>query len=559
MCWSVVLNVDPVGLPTCSSSSSRLCKCRNTGQEPWAPGPSVRKHQGPLTTLLMSRSASRSQSRSRPAKSEETPLLDKEPRVTVEIPSDNSPTSPSISSVSPQEVEEKKSKWVQAGEKVNAYNRLRRPSMFVPRGPPGQTPGLDMSHAQSRSKDLNALCRINVVDYSADKIEKMQGLTNNEFIDLLKDGASTRPEWSKVRWISISGMSWDVIHAIATRYSLHPLAVEDACHLPQRVKADYFSSSLYVSALNVRHRTTAPAQLFRQPMERTASGGYVQTGNPVTMQLKPTHRSLVSEKRADQKLLTPKARKRITGMMVGQVAFFLTQDSTLISLFEEDGSDVEKPLIYRLFEPEGTFLRESEDASFLLYSMLDTLVDQFLDVVDRYSEDLEDVQVSTLHRPVASNTRELFLIQGELVALHRMMAPFRGLVTSLQTDRTDGERWDPITRHTGFYLGDVNDHIMTCLETIESLERQCQELTDYIFNVATHETNETLRSLTTVSLLFLPLSFLTGLYGTNWTVHYPPLDWKYGWFWFVGTCILVSILTTGLMVYRGVIRPYDKA
>jgi hypothetical protein len=116
----------------------------------------------------------------------------------------------------------------------------------TPHGRPGAEPGVDTSRADAElpaglAAHLSARCQTTLVDFSTDRIEKLE-LWNEELIDVL---ASPRPDWATCRWININGLSWDVIRAIGNRYKLHRLAVEDLISTNGRAKVDWYPGNLF--------------------------------------------------------------------------------------------------------------------------------------------------------------------------------------------------------------------------------------------------------------------------------------------------------------------------
>jgi hypothetical protein len=116
----------------------------------------------------------------------------------------------------------------------------------TPHNRPGAEPGVDTSRADAQlppglAAHLSARCQTTLVDFSADRIEKLE-LWNEELIEVL---ASPRPEWSACRWINVNGLSWDVIRAIGNRYKLHRLAVEDLISTNGRAKVDWYPGNLF--------------------------------------------------------------------------------------------------------------------------------------------------------------------------------------------------------------------------------------------------------------------------------------------------------------------------
>jgi hypothetical protein len=114
-----------------------------------------------------------------------------------------------------------------------------------PHWQPGQEPGLDPSKVDGGRPDaptLHAECQITIVDFSEERIET-HDFDNSGFVDFI---AQPQAEWIKCRWISVNGLSWDVIQALGVQKRLHRLAIEDLLHLNNRTKADWYSDHTYL-------------------------------------------------------------------------------------------------------------------------------------------------------------------------------------------------------------------------------------------------------------------------------------------------------------------------
>ncbi|TPX67492.1 hypothetical protein SpCBS45565_g03763 [Spizellomyces sp. 'palustris'] len=380
---------------------------------------------------------------------------------------------------------------------------------------PGAPPGIDV---KVPNPTLEALFKedvtIRIVDYSAIKME-IHDLDPSSLAEFLR---SQRASWSKVRWIDIRGVNYTVIKQVAEKYKLHPLAVEDVFHFPQAIKADWYDNHIYVSMIlttledndlesdNETSSSPRPAQsIYRAPLfpnrPKVDSWPSVQTRPEITTE---------------------------------QTNFFLLREGVLLSIFQNEGQKVTAPIYTRLGEV-GTVLRDSEDASFLLFSLMDTVTDHFFPILDGYKHLLDLMETLVFKDPKAEATQELHVIAKELGVLRRTLMPTKNLVVTL---RENGKHFAPtvdvspppqpfISKLTKTYLGDVKDHVNTVVDGLESYESDARHLIDLIFNIVSHSTNEAMKTLAVVSLVFLPISFLAGVFGMNFE-YFPELHWRLG-------------------------------
>ena len=184
-----------------------------------------------------------------------------------------------------------------------------------------------------------------MVDYAAGRVEALV------VEDIAEFTGKHRPEWSAVRWINVDGLTdMTILRAIAEKYQLHPLALEDLLHIPQRPKVDTYGEG--PSGADVRH----PARLF-------VVARMIQL---VDGQLDPE-----------------------------QVSFFIGHRTLLT--FQEKPGDVFDAIRRRLNAPRSQFL--TNDASFLLYALLDAIVDHCFPVLEHYGNRFEALEDELLTRP----------------------------------------------------------------------------------------------------------------------------------------------------------------
>jgi len=295
--------------------------------------------------------------------------------------------------------------------------------------------------------------------------------------------ASHRPEWSRVRWINVDGLTdMRVIHSLATKYDLHPLAVEDVLSLSQRPKAETYGGE----------ESELLARLFI-----------------VARAMKIEEGRLRSE----------------------QITIFLGHRTVLS--FREAPSTIWDPLRQRL-QAKNSRLRLN-DASFLVYSLLDAIIDQFFPILETYSDQADDLERRVLRRPDRRSIRAIHRFKRDMLLLHRAAWPLREVVANLQ--RETHECMGDATR---VYLHDLYDHVIQIMDIIEIYRENASDLRDTYMSAAAHRMNEIMKVLTIIGTIFIPLTFLAGVYGMNFH-HFPELDkpWGYPAFW--GVCVLVTL------------------
>ncbi|CDZ98009.1 Mg2 transporter protein, CorA-like/Zinc transport protein ZntB [Phaffia rhodozyma] len=215
-----------------------------------------------------------------------------------------------------------------------------------------------------------------------------------------------------------------------------------------------------------------------------------------------------------------------------QLSTFLLPHGTLISVYTHSGATINASIAKRIHTP-GTLLRTTEDCSMLLHAILDNTVDQCLEIAEEFRRELDILEGRALVNPDITAVRHLHVLSGQLLMLKRTLAPLQNLIVSLRQDDRERTRVARlvggygnessrvagyISREANIYLADVNDHIDSVLSSLEMFSNMATSIVDFIFNTMSFSSNESMKWLTFISIIFLPLGFLTGYFGMNFTV-----------------------------------------
>ncbi|KAJ7032382.1 magnesium transporter [Mycena alexandri] len=433
---------------------------------------------------------------------------------------------------------------------------LHRGAAVMTRRAAGAEPGIDPRSAAAdlQFEGVQQECVIEVADYSAVRTS-FGRMTNREFIELMNDPtASKREPWVKVRWINIAGLSWDVVKAVSIKYDLHPLALEDVFHSHSRArsKADYYARHLFLRVLchelgdqDQDPRPTLPPR--PQPPTRADSDDEKRSArrrrNPPSSSAQHSASSLnIPQMRAaadtateqrriqDAALAALKSGERVNVNVV-PMCIFLFRDGTVISIHSTPSLRITEPITNRLRQFD-TGLRTSADASLLVQSLLALVADNALEVVNAYQEKIKKFERSVMVRPSIETVRNLHILSADLILHRRTLAPIKTVVYGLR--RYDLDRaaafLDPsakddesikvagfMSHATQIYLADVHDHMEYVLSQLDVIAGIGQNLGDYTFNMTSYEMNEVMRRLMLVTVIFLPLTLLTGYFGMNFT------------------------------------------
>ncbi len=322
---------------------------------------------------------------------------------------------------------------------------------------------------------------VTCTDYSEEECRSVDVIDVNAFL------AEHRPDWSRVRWINVDGLSdLRTLAALAHKYELHPLAVEDTLRSGARPKAEFYpGDSSHLPRLFIAARM-------------------------ISLREGKVH--------------------------CEQISFFLGRH-TLLTL-QEDRGDV-WDLVRDRISRDGSALRE-HDASFLMYALLDAIVDSCFPVMDHLAERLEEMEVEVLQRPNPKVMHKARRLKHEILVLRREMGPMREVVASLL--RSDDNN---ISEAARLFLRDVHDHCIQVIELLETYRDQAAGLSETYLNAINFRLTQVMKVLTIISTLFMPLSFLAGVYGMNFE-NMPEM--RQSWFYPLGFWGIVLVIVSGMLV-----------
>ncbi|KAL2263919.1 hypothetical protein VTK26DRAFT_4300 [Humicola hyalothermophila] len=249
-----------------------------------------------------------------------------------------------------------------------------------------------------------------------------------------------------------------------------------------------------------------------------------------------------------------------------QVSMFITNDNTIISFFELSAQDIEAPIIRRL-QTKDTIIRQCCDASMVGQAIMDAIIDLAIPVTACYGDVLGDLELDVLNRPNIGHTKSLYILISEINKILAFINPITALINALRDHETDvspdavmTQLLDPnhgviITPLTYIYLGDVLDHCVLITDTLNQLKGSADGMIGLIFNTISAHQNESMKQLTVATIIFLPLTFLTGYFGQNFQ-PFTVLEEDIGYFWKIAIPVVVA---TTIILLREAIYDYIKA
>ncbi len=305
-----------------------------------------------------------------------------------------------------------------------------------------------------------------------------------------------------VSWVDVQGLgSEDVLLRLGKVFNLHPLVLEDVVNIPQRPKfEDYEDHELII-----------------------------------------------------MHMVTP--RKNGKGFFREQVSLILGENY-LLTVQEEPERDCFEPVRERI-RRDKTAIRQ-HGADYLAYALIDAVVDGYFPVLEDYGERLEDLENKVVDKPTTRTLSKVHKIKRELLQLRRAIWPLRDAINALIRDDST-----LISNEIRLYMRDCYDHTVQVIDMVETYRELASNLMDVYLSSISNRTNEIMRVLTIISTIFIPLTFIAGVYGMNFDrtaspTNMPELGAPYGYVTVMGLMLVIASLQVYYFYKKGWIMPSKK-
>lgn len=285
-----------------------------------------------------------------------------------------------------------------------------------------------------------------------------------------------------ISWINIDRRDVDVIKKIDEHYGVHPLVLEDILNSGQRPKVEDYGEHLFFVVKMIYF---------------------------------------------DEKINDTYAEQ--IGLILG--------DNFVLSFQEKDG-DVFDPIRLRIREAKGRIRKMGAD--YLAYSLLDAIVDNYFIVLERIGEKIDLLEKKLLKEADSTMPVQIYKLKSEVIFLRKQIWPLREVLANFQ--RTESKLIKETTR---IYLRDVYDHTIQVNDTLEAFRDAISGLHDIYLSSVSNRMNEIMKVLTIFAAIFIPLTFIAGIYGMNFEFM-PELKFKYGYYCAVG---FMAFLGIGMAFY----------
>lgn len=315
-----------------------------------------------------------------------------------------------------------------------------------------------------------------LIDYTGKKTERTELTTPQECLSYLKSPS--------VSWVNVLGLgSQEIWPGVSQVFGLHPLALEDVVNVPQRPKVEDYGKYLVIITQMV---------LLKEP----GKGFYIEQ------------------------------------------ASLILGDRYLLTVQENDRPDGLRQVRDRIQTGKGII--RTQGADYLMYSILDAIVDGFFPVLEAYGDRIHDLEQEVVTYPSHQTLKTLYRIRRELLALRRQIWPLRDAIKLLVRNPSP-----LIGQNVQIELRDCYDHTLQVMDLVETYRELTSEIMNVYLSSVSNKTNEIMKVLTVIATIFNPLTFVVGVYGMNFNPeaspwNMPELNWAWGYPMVWGVMLSIS-------------------
>jgi len=285
-------------------------------------------------------------------------------------------------------------------------------------------------------------------------------------------------ETSTVTWINVDGIhDASVVGQLGTYFGLHPLILEDIMNTSQRPKMEDLGDAVYAVLRMIEYGADGPNVAGEQ-----------------------------------------------MSVIFGR-NFVLT--------FQERSGDTFDSIRDRIRKGKGRIRKMGPD--YLAYALIDAVVDDYFVVLERMGEQIEQLEDELVTDPKRATLNEIHALKRQMILLRKSAWPLRELISRMERAESP-----LIQKATGIFLRDVYDHTIQIIDNIETFREMLSGMLDMYLSSVSNRMNEVMKFLTIIGTIFIPLTFLAGVYGMNFKFM-PELEWRWGYFLVWGVMVAVGV------------------
>jgi magnesium transporter len=290
---------------------------------------------------------------------------------------------------------------------------------------------------------------------------------------------------AEVTWIDVNGVSQvKDLEKLGERFKIHPLVLEDILEVGQRPKVEDYDDYLYI-VLNSLRPGAADEELIAEEISLVLGPHYVLS-------------------------------------------------------FYEGEDDLFAPVRQRLLKAKGRIRKLGAD--FLAYSLIDLVVDNYFVHLEKFGDQVESLEDEVVARPSPQTLRDVHRYKNDMILLRKSLWPLREVIARLE------RRESPlISENLANYFRDVYDHTIIAIDTVETYRDILSGMLDIYLSSMSNRLNQIMKVLTIIATIFMPLTFITSLYGMNFK-YMPELQWEYGYY--ATLVVIVVIALTMVQFFR---------
>jgi magnesium transporter len=282
----------------------------------------------------------------------------------------------------------------------------------------------------------------------------------------------------EVTWINVTGISKVTdLENLGECFKIHPLVLEDILEVGQRPKVEDYDEYLYIVLNSIR----------------PGADGEELAAEEISLVLGPHY----------------------------LLSFYSGADDLFVSVRE------------RLLQAKGRVRKLGAD--YLAYTLIDLVVDNYFIELEKFGDQMEALEDEVVANPTPRTLRDVHRFKNDMIMLRKSLWPLREVIARLE------RRESPlISEALGNYFRDVYDHTIIAIDTVETYRDILSGMLDIYLSSMSNRLNSIMKVLTIIATIFMPLTFITSLYGMNFK-HMPELQWEYGYFMVLGAVFVIAL------------------